>query len=123
MHRLADAFAIPSERVDGMDVLAVYEAMGRAVEHTRGGGPFFLEAITYRFRGHSMADPVAYRDKAEEEVWKKKDPITRYGAELLGSGAAFTEKRAGRDQGQSVEDEDQRGRRASPTRVLGTGPG
>ena len=71
-----------------MDVLAVYEAMGRAVEHTRGGGPFFLEAITYRFRGHSMADPVAYRDKAEEEVWKKKDPITRYGAELLGSGAA-----------------------------------
>lgn len=89
MHRLADAFAIPSEQVDGMDVLAVYEAMGRAVEHTRGGGgPFFLEAITYRFRGHSMADPVAYRDKEEEEVWKRKDPITRFGAELLDSGMA-----------------------------------
>ena len=72
-----------------MDVLAVYEAMGRAVEHTRGGGgPFFLEAITYRFRGHSMADPVAYRDKEEEEVWKRKDPITRFGAELLDSGMA-----------------------------------
>ena len=88
MHRLADAFSIPSERVDGMDVLAVHEAMGRATEHTRNGGPFFLEAITYRFRGHSMADPVAYRDKDEEDVWKEKDPIAQFGAELLRSDTA-----------------------------------
>ncbi len=83
MHRLADAFSMPTDTVDGMDVLAVQKAMGRAVEYTRkGDGPFFLESITYRFRGHSMADPVAYRDKEEEDVWRQRDPINQLAIEL-----------------------------------------
>ena len=76
MAHLADAFSIPSEQVDGMDVLAVREAAGRAIDHVRSGaGPFFLEALTYRFRGHSMADPVHYRNKEETEQWRRRDPI------------------------------------------------
>lgn len=76
MAHLADAFTIPSEVVDGMDVLAVREAAARAIVHARSGaGPFFLEALCYRFRGHSMADPVNYRKKEEEEAWRKRDPI------------------------------------------------
>jgi pyruvate dehydrogenase E1 component alpha subunit len=58
MYRKACAYDIPAERVDGQNVLAVYEAMKRALEHCRSGnGPYFLEALTYRYRGHSMADP------------------------------------------------------------------
>ncbi|MEB3330703.1 MAG: pyruvate dehydrogenase (acetyl-transferring) E1 component subunit alpha [Candidatus Sericytochromatia bacterium] len=80
----ARAYAMPSDRIDGMDVEAVYEAMSAAVAHARAGnGPFFLEAMTYRFRGHSMADPELYRDKAEVEEWKKKDPVATYRARLL----------------------------------------
>ena len=92
MCHLADAFGIPSEMVDGMDVLAVREAAIRAINHVRSGkGPFFLEAITYRFRGHSMADPVAYRDKEEEQEWKRRDPVVTFRRELLQSRAASEE--------------------------------
>jgi len=87
MAHLADAFCIPSEQVDGMDVLAVREAAARAIQHARSGdGPFFLEMLTYRFRGHSMADPVFYRDKEEEERWRKRDPIPSFRNCLLGAG-------------------------------------
>ena len=104
MYHLSDAFSIPSEQVDGMDVLAVREASMRAIDHARSGkGPFFLEVKTYRFRGHSMADPVAYRDKDEEDAWKPRDPVKVFRGELLGSGA-FTEKRLAEIE-QSVEDE------------------
>ncbi len=76
MARKAAPHGIPGERVDGMDVLAVREATTKAVEHARrGDGPYFLEVLTYRFRGHSMADPILYRDKAEVEEWKQRDPI------------------------------------------------
>ncbi|MEB3220898.1 MAG: pyruvate dehydrogenase (acetyl-transferring) E1 component subunit alpha [Candidatus Sericytochromatia bacterium] len=82
----ARAYNMPSDRIDGMDVEAVYAAMSAAVAHARAGnGPFFLEAMTYRFRGHSMADPELYRDKAEVEEWKKKDPVGTYRARLLRS--------------------------------------
>jgi pyruvate dehydrogenase E1 component alpha subunit len=75
-HRKAGPYDIPAERVDGMDVLAVREATAKAVAHARrGDGPYFLEVLTYRFRGHSMADPILYRDKSEVEEWKKRDPI------------------------------------------------
>lgn len=72
----AAAYCIPAAAVDGMDVLAVEEAARSATEHVRSGeGPFFLECRTYRFRAHSMYDPELYRDKAEVEEWKKRDPI------------------------------------------------
>lgn len=81
------AYDIPSERVDGMDVLAVYEAMSRAVEHVRSNqGPYFLELETYRFRGHSMADPQRYRDKEEVAEWTQRDPIVAFRQKLIEEG-------------------------------------
>jgi pyruvate dehydrogenase E1 component alpha subunit len=74
--RRAAAYGIPGKRVDGMDVVAVNRVMTEAIEHARGGGgPTIVEAITYRFRGHSMADAESYREKAEVRKWQKRDPI------------------------------------------------
>jgi pyruvate dehydrogenase E1 component alpha subunit len=76
--RYAETYGVPGEAVDGMDVLAVREVVGRAVERCRRGqGPSLLEARTYRFRGHSMRDPSAavYRTKEEVEREKERDPI------------------------------------------------
>jgi pyruvate dehydrogenase E1 component alpha subunit len=77
VHKRASAYGIPGTSVDGMDLMAVREATREAVERARsGGGPTLLEAITYRFRGHSMADPtMVYRSRDEEDHWKKRDPI------------------------------------------------
>lgn len=75
----AESYKIPATQVDGMDVLAVRNATAEALKHVRSsGGPFFLEAQTYRFRGHSMADPSSYRDTSEVDEWKVKDPIERF---------------------------------------------
>jgi len=72
----AAAFEVPTLKVDGMDVVAVYEAANTAVDDVRGGrGPFFVEFQTYRYRAHSMFDPELYRDKQEVEEWKKRGPI------------------------------------------------
>jgi pyruvate dehydrogenase E1 component alpha subunit len=72
----ARAYGIAADGVDGMDVVAVEEAARRAVEGVRSGaGPYFLECRTYRFRAHSMFDAELYRDKAEVEAWKVRDPI------------------------------------------------
>ncbi|HEX6326404.1 MAG TPA: pyruvate dehydrogenase (acetyl-transferring) E1 component subunit alpha [Jiangellaceae bacterium] len=72
----AASYGLPAWPVDGMDVLAVEDSAQRAVEIIRaGGGPVFLELRTYRFRAHSMYDPDRYRDKAEVEQWKQRDPI------------------------------------------------
>ena len=71
----AAAFNVPTSKVDGMDVVAVHEAACNAVASVRGGGPFFVEFQTYRYRAHSMFDPDLYRDKAEIEAWKKRGPI------------------------------------------------
>ncbi len=81
--RKAGAYGLPSEAVDGMDVLAVEAAARKAAEYVRSGaGPFLLELRTYRFRAHSMADPDLYRMKAEIEEWKKRDPITLFESRL-----------------------------------------
>jgi pyruvate dehydrogenase E1 component alpha subunit len=71
------SFGIPGAQVDGMDVLAVRDAVAAAVKRAReGGGPFILEVKTYRYRGHSMSDPAKYRSKEEvDEVKKTRDPI------------------------------------------------
>jgi pyruvate dehydrogenase E1 component alpha subunit len=72
----AASYGLASWPVDGMDVLAVDEATGRALERVRGGGgPCFLELRTYRFRAHSMFDPELYRDKTEVARWRERDPI------------------------------------------------
>ena len=83
----ADAMEVPVEIVDGMSVAAMRAAAGRAVAHARGGGgPFFLEAITYRYVGHSRSDPGAYRPPGELDAWKERDPIPRLRAELVEAG-------------------------------------
>jgi pyruvate dehydrogenase E1 component alpha subunit len=85
--RKAAAYDMPSATVDGMDVLAVEDATRRASDAVRaGGGPYLLEARTYRFRAHSMYDPELYRDKEEVERWKQRDPIVTYGARLAAAG-------------------------------------
>lgn len=85
--RKAAAYAMKSETVDGMDVLAVKAAAARAVEFVRSESePFLLVAETYRFRAHSMYDPDLYRPKEEVEKWKERDPITRFESLLLSEG-------------------------------------
>jgi pyruvate dehydrogenase E1 component alpha subunit len=76
IHRKAESYRVPAEVVDGMDPVAVEAAASRAVAAVRAGqGPRLLECRTYRFRAHSMFDPELYRDKAEVEQWRKRDPI------------------------------------------------
>ncbi|HNR14646.1 MAG TPA: pyruvate dehydrogenase (acetyl-transferring) E1 component subunit alpha [Thermodesulfobacteriota bacterium] len=87
IRRKAESHDIPSEEVDGMDVMAVRDAMKRAVKYSRSGkGPYFIEALTYRFRGHSMADPADYRIPREEKIWKERDPIPHFARRLVEEG-------------------------------------
>jgi pyruvate dehydrogenase E1 component alpha subunit len=85
--RKAESYRVPAERVDGMDVAAVEAGARRGVEHVRGGnGPYFIELVTYRFRAHSMFDPELYRDRAEVERWKLRDPIERFVLQRVADG-------------------------------------
>jgi pyruvate dehydrogenase E1 component alpha subunit len=84
------SFDIPGEQVDGMDVRLVYDAAKRAIEHARSGqGPYILEMLTYRYRGHSMSDPAKYRSKDEVTKYRQeRDPIEQVRARLLEGGLA-----------------------------------
>ena len=83
----AEVMGVPAETVDGMSVWTVREAAARALEHVRGGsGPAFVEAITYRFVGHSRSDPGAYRPEGELDEWKARDPIVLLRAQLEAEG-------------------------------------
>jgi pyruvate dehydrogenase E1 component alpha subunit len=83
----AASYGMPAWSVDGMDVGRVVEAAGRAVESIRaGGGPHFIECLTYRFRAHSMYDPELYRDHAEVEHWKERDPLSLLEGRLRTAG-------------------------------------
>jgi 2-oxoisovalerate dehydrogenase E1 component len=80
----ACAYDMPGVVVDGMDILAVREAVGQAVEHARSGqGPSLIECQTYRWYGHSRSDPRSYRTKEEEAAWKARDPIPNFSAWLV----------------------------------------
>jgi pyruvate dehydrogenase E1 component alpha subunit len=83
----AASYEMPAWSVDGMDVLAVEDSARMAVEGIRaGGGPHFLEMRTYRYRAHSMFDPELYRDKAEVEFWKLRDPLVAFPQQLKTTG-------------------------------------
>lgn len=87
IHRHAESYRIPAEAVDGMDVVAVEVALRAAANRVRETGePYFVESHTYRYRAHSMFDAELYRDKAEVEEWKKKDPIDRFMAWAKSAG-------------------------------------
>jgi pyruvate dehydrogenase E1 component alpha subunit len=83
----AEGYLIPNERVDGMNVIAVRQAAEKAIDQVRKtSSPFLLEAITYRYRGHSMGDPERYRESSEIERWREDDPIGIYRKALLEDG-------------------------------------
>lgn len=89
----AVGYNIPNERVEGMNVLTVRKSAEKAIAHIRSGqGPYFLEVVTYRFRGHSMGDPERYRQKEEVEKWQEEDPIGIYHRELLKEKIASKEE-------------------------------
>ncbi len=80
----AEGYGMKNSAVDGMDVLKVYAAAQEAIQYVRQHGePYFLEAITYRFRGHSMGDPERYRQQEEVKKWQANDPIGIFRATLL----------------------------------------
>jgi len=89
----ADAYAIPAEAVDGMDVLAVESATQQAMNFVRhDGGPYLIEYRTYRFRAHSMYDAELYRTKDEVAQWKQRDPIASFERYLRGNGLLHTDE-------------------------------
>ncbi len=83
----ADAYKIPAAQIDGMDVVAVRDSITEALERVRAGeGPVFLEAMTYRFVGHSLQDPQAYRESDEIDEWRIRDPIDTFREAALVEG-------------------------------------
>jgi len=89
IYKLGLPYDIPSSPVDGMDPVAVHNAMDEAAQRARAGeGPTFLEIRTYRYKGHSMSDPQKYRTKDEVESYKAKDPIESVKATILKEGYA-----------------------------------
>lgn len=90
----ASSYAMPGVTVDGNDVLAVHAEALTAVERARKGqGPTLIECLTYRWHGHYVGDPEAYRSKEEVEQWKTKDPIERFAHYLEEQGSLSTEAR------------------------------
>lgn len=89
VHKKAAGYGMPGYRVDGMDVLEVRRTCEDVVRLVRGGaGPVLIEARCYRYQGHSMTDPGRYRARAEEELWRKRDPIPRLARHLVAEGIA-----------------------------------
>jgi pyruvate dehydrogenase E1 component alpha subunit len=92
LYKKSCAYETPGLKVDGMDVLEVYENVRNAVQRAReGGGPTYIEAITYRFRGHSISDPGTYRSEQEKKIWRERDPIPNFAEWLLEKGHAERE--------------------------------
>jgi len=84
IYKLADAYEMPSDKIDGMTAEAVHEGVARAVKRAReGDGPTLLEMKTYRYKGHSVSDPQKYRSKDEVEEYKNQDPITKVHSTII----------------------------------------
>jgi pyruvate dehydrogenase E1 component alpha subunit len=93
IYKLADAYEMPGDIVDGMNAETVHESVSRAVKRAReGGGPTLLEIKTYRYKGHSISDPQKYRTKEEVETYKGKDPIANLLATMKDSNIASDEE-------------------------------
>ena len=89
IYKLADAYEMPSDKIDGMTAEAVHEGVTRAVNRARQGeGPTLLEMKTYRYKGHSVSDPQKYRTKDEVEEYKDQDPITKVTKTILDNNFA-----------------------------------
>lgn len=92
IYKKASVFGMPGHEVDGMDVLAVRQVAKEAVARARAGeGPTLIECLTYRFRGHSLADPDELRSKEEKEEWFARDPIKKFAAYLTEQNLATQE--------------------------------
>jgi pyruvate dehydrogenase E1 component alpha subunit len=88
LQRKGESLGVPGLRCDGMDVAETFEVIDGAVARVREERrPLLIEAVTYRFRGHSMADPEQYRSKEEVARWRERDPIATFGARLIDEGA------------------------------------
>lgn len=89
IYKLADAYEMPADKIDGMTPEAVHDAVARAVKRAReGDGPTLLEMKTYRYKGHSVSDPQKYRSKEEVEEYKDQDPINKVASTILENGFA-----------------------------------
>lgn len=98
IYKMADAYEMPADTVDGMEPEAVHEAVARAVKRAReNGGPTLLEIKTYRYKGHSISDPAKYRTKEEVEEYKSKDPIQYLLKKILDNNIATREEIAAID--------------------------
>jgi pyruvate dehydrogenase E1 component alpha subunit len=87
LQRKGESLGVPGMRCDGMDVLETHAVLAEAVERVRKDRrPLLVEAVTYRFRGHSMADPEQYRSKEEVARWRERDPISSFGGLLVSEG-------------------------------------
>ncbi|GAC1323287.1 MAG: hypothetical protein NVSMB25_19440 [Thermoleophilaceae bacterium] len=87
LSKKAEGFGVPGTRCDGMDVLDVQACVAQALERARiDRAPQLVEAVTYRFRGHSMADPEEYRSKDEVEQWRARDPIETFRSRVIDEG-------------------------------------
>ncbi len=94
LQRKGESLGVPGTRCDGMDVVATHAAIVDAVDRVREDRrPVLVEAVTYRFRGHSMADPEEYRTKEEVALWRERDPIPAFGALLEGEGVLDAQAR------------------------------
>jgi pyruvate dehydrogenase E1 component alpha subunit len=84
IYKLADAYDMPADMVDGMTPESVHESVSRAVKRARSGdGPTLLELKTYRYKGHSISDPQKYRSKEEVDEYKDQDPISKVRTTIL----------------------------------------
>ena len=93
IYKLADAYEMPSDKIDGMTAEAVHDSVVRAVKRARDGeGPTLLEMKTYRYRGHSVSDPQKYRSKDEVEDYKNQDPITKVHSTIVENKFATEEE-------------------------------
>src|SRR4051812_40958719 len=87
LSKKAEGYGVPGSRCDGMDVLDVHAAIGEAMRKARENRePQLVEAVTYRFRGHSMADPEEYRSKEQVEEWRQRDPINVFKQRMADAG-------------------------------------
>ncbi|MBR2649183.1 MAG: pyruvate dehydrogenase (acetyl-transferring) E1 component subunit alpha [Sediminibacterium sp.] len=99
IYKLADAYDMPADKVDGMTPEAVHDSVARAVKRAKeGDGPTLLEMKTYRYKGHSISDPQKYRSKEEVDEYKNQDPITKVAHTILENGYASQEELQAIDQ-------------------------